>query len=104
MTRIKPFLYVMPSVGKPYTVKESGRIRKIVFSSEVLEGNINGKDLKIIGKGEGQHIIEFDNDNVVIDLTMSSPSTNATGYLIVYKEYEERNNQKSNFDDDLEGV
>ena len=103
MKRIKPFLHFMPSPGKPFTVSDSGRIKKIVFSTEVLEGNLNGQDIKLIGKYIGQHIIEFDNDNVVIDLTMSSPTTPTTGYIIVYKEYEEKY-QKSNLTDDLEGV
>lgn len=103
MRKIKPFLYVMPSVGKPYQVIDSGKIKKIVFSSEVLEGNINGQDIKLIGKQIGQHTIEFDNDNVTINLTMSSPTTVTTGYIIVYKEYEEKY-QNSNLTDDLEEI
>jgi len=103
MIKIKPFLYVMPTTGKPYQVVDAGKIKKIVFSSEVLEGDINGQYVKLIGKQIGQHTIEFDNDNVVINLTMSSPTTPTTGYIIVYKEYEEKY-QKSNLTDDLEEI
>jgi len=103
MKRIKPFLYFMPLPGKAFNVSDSGKIKKIVFSSEVIEGNLNGQNIKLIGKYIGQHTIEFDNDNVVIDLTMTSPTTPTTGYLIIYKEYEEKY-QKSNLTDDLEGV
>jgi len=101
--KIKTFLYIQPVYKNPYSFSESGRIKKIVFSAENLKGKINGQNVEFNQKMFGQHIIEFDDDNVVLDLTISSPISQITGYVIVYKKYEEKY-QKSNLTDDLEGI
>jgi len=102
MKRVKPFLYIH-EVGKSFQVKEFGKITKIVFSTGLIYGNINGQNIRLTGKNIGQHTIEFDDDNVILDLTIVGTIADSTGYLIVYKEYKEKY-QKSNVQDDLEGV
>jgi len=100
---MKTNLYVMPTTSKPYKIQTSGKITEIVFSCQELEGYINGQYVKLIGKNIGQHSIKFNNDNVVLDLTLSSPDLAETGYLIVYKEFVEKECKKSKVSDDLEG-
>lgn len=102
MKRIRPFLYIHEA-GKFFHIQEFGKITKIVFSTDILEGNINGQVIRLVGKNIGQHTIEFDDDNVVLDLTIVGTIADSTGYVIVYKEYEEKY-QKSNVQDDLEEV
>ena len=102
MKRVKPFLYIH-EVGKSFQIKEFGKITKIVFSTDLIYGNINGQNIRLAGKNIGQHTIEFDDDNVILDLTIVGTIVDSTGYLIVYKEYKEKY-QKSNTQDDLEGV
>jgi len=102
--RIKSIHYCQKDYKPAFSFKESGKIVKIAFSAALLTGTINNAEVSFKHKSNAQHIIEFDDDNIVLDLTIYSTTEDQTpGYVIVYKEHIDKY-QKSDMQDDLEGV
>jgi len=102
--RIKTTIYNQKEYKPAFSFEESGKIVKIVFCASLLTGTINGQEVQFKHKSNAQHIIEFDDDNIILNLKIDSTNQDKTaGYVIVYKE-ETEVYQKSDMKDDIEGV
>jgi len=95
-------LYYCQTSTKPFPVKYSGKVRKIVFAAQKLSGKINGKRVEFFNTNRNQHVIEIDNNNVIIDLVIEVAASNQVpGYVMIYDEYEYKY-MKTKLEDDLE--